>query len=743
MCMFAALFAASLTGAVAQPPVVLGQLSCGAKVLAVQDANQGWGLCVEEAGLACAVQPQPAAVEIWNEESHDIVRQAAAYDSVATQDGALVGKARLVYREVAIDLTDRWIIDGAILRVARTVRVTGHASGGFLSEVALRLAASTVAWPDVQWFAPGMVYGGFDNLTGNAIGGRAYYQPGRYVVRIREDRLPAPLLAAYFADGTTLTVLDPAPCGRTTAAESVTVQPGTLIDSRFRFGSVGAQEGDAGLSLGYWFPGTEGEQTYQGNTYPDGQLHEWRRRYHPLSDGHVQQYEVAFRFGREDDFSKSMASAWRWAWQALHPQVNPHDIELTRRVVVDALASNVVEVADRAGIPNAVPAVSDDHAAPCAWTVMGFTGKAIEAAEFMLAESLLDNTERGTQLRRQAERIIASFLRLRMAPPEAEGFFIETGQPTTALAHLPHHPEIYLRSFGDDVKALLRAYERERRHNRDHPEWLAWAQQFADWLLTQQQPKGGFPRAWLPKEGTVYSASPNSTYNAIPLLILLYRHTGHANYLDAAVRAGEFCWANGQAEGRFIGGTIDNPDVLDKEAGTLSLEAYLLLHEATGEPQWLDRAKAAANYAETWIYLWDVPMPEDADDHSLHWKCGVPTVGLQLIATGHSLVDAFMSFDVDEYAKLYQLTGDEHYRDVARILLHNTKGMVAFPNRSYDLRGPGWQQEHFSLAPPRGYGLHRLWLPWVATSQLNGIFGLMELDSQLFQQLADRASSSR
>jgi hypothetical protein len=27
-------------------------------------------------------------------------------------------------------------------------------------------------------------------------------------------------------------------------------------------------------------------------------------------------------------------------------------------------------------------------------------------------------------------------------------------------------------------------------------------------------------------------------------------------------------------------------------------------------------------------------------------------------------------------------------------------------------------------------------LPWVATSQLNGIFGLMEFDPELFEQLA-------
>jgi hypothetical protein len=179
--------------------------------------------------------------------------------------------------------------------------------------------------------------------------------------------------------------------------------------------------------------------------------------------------------------------------------------------------------------------------------------------------------------------------------------------------------------------------------------------------------------------------------------------------------------------------------VPDKEAGTLALEAYLALHEATGEARWLERARAAAAYAETWIYLWDVPMAEGEEASGLHWKPGVPTTGVQLIATGHSLVDAYMAFDADEYARLYRAGGDAHDREVARLLLHNTKAMLALPGRGYDLAGPGWQQEHWSLAPRRGRGLHRGWLPWVATSQLNGVVGLEEGDPELYRELAGEA----
>ena len=700
-----------------------------------RNEDGSWGFAVTEAGLASVEQPRPVQVEILDEPKGEVRTHSVGYATLTqTERGASAAGRLTLDGGAAFEFNDRWEFRGDTLRLERTVRVHGNAPGGFLTAAILPMTTPR-AWPDVEWFAPGMIYGGFKSLSPAAIGGREHYRPGAYIARIREDRLPAPLLAGRFADGTTLAVLNPAPNGDTTAADADSLQGGTMTDERFRFGAIGAEEHARGLCFGYWFPGSEGEVTYVGNTYPGGQLHQWRRRFHPIRDGLEQRYAVAFRFGHADGLAACCRDTWRWAWQALKPRVNTHDIPTARARIVDALAANVIEAGERAGIPNAVSAVPGPEHRD-AKTVMGFTGKAIESAEFLLAEARLDDTASGAELRGKAEKIIASFLRLKMAPPESEGFIIATGQPATALSHAPGHPEVYLRSFGDDIKALLRAYERERQTSRDHPEWLAWARQFADWLLTQQQPAGGFPRAWLAPQGTVFSDSPNAAFNAIPLLVRMHRLTKDGKYLAAAVRAAEFCWNNGQSQGRFVGGTIDNPDVLDKEAATLSLEAYLLLFETTGQRKWLDRARVAADIAETWIYLWNVPLPADADNGRLHWKRGVPTTGLQLIATGHSLVDAYMAFDADEFARLSRHTGDEHYRDVTRILLHNTKAMVDLPAHPHDLRGPGWQQEHYSLAPPRGRGLHRLWLPWVATSQLNGIFGLMEFDQKLFEELA-------
>jgi hypothetical protein len=133
-------------------------------------------------------------------------------------------------------------------------------------------------------------------------------------------------------------------------------------------------------------------------------------------------------------------------------------------------------------------------------------------------------------------------------------------------------------------------------------------------------------------------------------------------------------------------------------------------------------------------------MPLDATDTELHWKKGVPALGFQgITAMNSGSVDEYLDWAVPSYARLFKYTGDRHYLDVARVLLHDTKQMVALPKRQYDMRGIGWQQEGWRMGPGgggRGTSGHRFWLPWISANHLHGISGLEELDPALYQQLS-------
>ena len=287
-----------------------------------------WGVAISNAGLASVSRPQPVELEFSPESNPGNI--LAGYDSVTLAPDGFTGRASIEGpARTRFFVADQWRATGPDLQLARTVTVKGNATNGFMSGFQFDFAGPR-AWTNAEWFAPGMIYGGFDHLSDKAIGGKAHYKPGDYTVRIREDRLPAPLFLAHFNDNTWIAVLNSAPRGGTTAKDANDVLGVALTDQRFQFGAIGGQERKGRLSLGYWFPGSEGEVTYAGNTYPGGQLHQWRRRYHPIQDGLVQQYTVCFRLGRQQPFADAMSSAWRWAWQTLKPKVNRHDIGAVR-----------------------------------------------------------------------------------------------------------------------------------------------------------------------------------------------------------------------------------------------------------------------------------------------------------------------------------------------------------------------------------------------------------------------------
>lgn len=705
-----------------------------ARLTLLRGADNRWGLAVSGAGAASVREEAPVCLELYRLTGLvDEVR--TGYDAVQVVGGTQAnGSARIAGPDgTCFDVTDAWTVEGGVLRLSRQVVVHGVSPGGFASGVSLA-HPETHGREEVDYFAPGVLYGGTEGLLEAAIGGPKTYTSGQGIIQLREDRLPAPAFGVRFADGSALTVLDPTPDGATTREDSHEGMGRLLVDERLRFGAVGVRPADGHQAQGFWFPGSEGDMSYNLRPFlaPDGPVG-WSRRFHPIREGAAQTYRVDFRFSEGETFPAYVRNAWRWASDTLHPTVAPQDLTAVRHSVVDRLASLTRQVSDRTGLPNYTDALTGGHDEDRR-AVMGFLGKNLEAAEFLLADADLDpNPARAAHDRQLGLGIFASFGRLKLDPPAGEGFNLDTGEPVLAL---PRDGRVYLRSFGDDLKAALRAYFREARHGRTHPEWLAWTRSFGDWLLTQQQENGSFPRSWRPGSGEVADPSPQSSYNPVPFLVLLSRATGNPKYLEAASQAADFCWSHGQSEGRFVGGTIDNPNVLDKEAATLSLEGYAALYDATHDERWLTRACAAADAAETWIYLWNVPMPADEDDAALPWKRGATTVGAQLISTGHSATDEYMAFDADVYARLARWTHDDHYLRVAGLLLHNTKAMTAIPGRTYDLRGPGWQQEHWTFAPARGFGNHRGWLPWVATSQLKGIFGLMEFDPELYERLA-------
>ena len=718
-----------------------GRLQTGATVSFARSSAGEWGIEITGASAPRVQQPKPARLEVYRADD-DIRQLAAGYETVRKTAAGIDASATIAYGEgVAFHISDQWSLSGAVLSVHRQVEVAGNAPGGFDSSVLFTVDPS-IGWSDVNYLAPGTLYGDPTYDGAGSPGGTANYAARRFMMR--EDILPAPLFALSFANGTSVAVLDPSPRGDTTVEE--TPAKTAMTDARFQFGALGAwQASEGAIEFGFLFPGTTGSMGGGRGTpvAPPGTTR-WMRRYHPIATGVAHSYQVSFRFGQNESFRDVTRDTWRWAWNTLKPPVYYIDVEQMRRVLIDHLESTAATIDGRTAIPFVLSTMVDDLQWNWTMVAMGFVGKNIECADELLRESDRDPTERGRKMRQTGLAIVSSLIQaLPTAPLSGAGYDLKTGKPWE-----PEHDWLapWLRNATEDMRVLLRAYRRERGQGRLHPEWFDWVKQYCDWLIQQQRADGSFPRRWKRSSNEVAEASGTTSYNPVPLLVLLSEETKDPKYQQSAIRAAEYVWSNYGTRGVFIGGAIDNPNITDKEAGMLSVEAYLSLYDATKEPKWLERAKAAANFAESWIWIWNLPMPPDQDDAKLHYKKGVPTVGVQgITAAASGGVDEYLDWAVPSYAKLYNLTKDQHYLDVARVLLHDTKSMVALPGRRYDVKGIGWQQEGWRVGQgaSRGIGGHRFWLPWVSANHLYGMAGLEEYDPALYKLLSTKPAAAK
>lgn len=739
--------------------------------------NGRWGVAISESGSEIASSTQPAAIILLSGTAPDSL--SSSYQSIKKEGKAVVASSTIRHGNTRFIFTDRWSAKNGGISMDRTVRVSGdEPDAGYLSRISITLTKTT-DWKSCRYLIPGLIYGE-PHTSPMSKGGQKYMDAQFFSVR--EDCLSAPMATIVNPDNSWITLLDPSPDGNTTWAESCAGADDTVIDPSLGFGAMEIRGNGGAISLGFNYPGTTEDfpmrfmgQPSNGNSNA-GEVSRPMWRLHPVISGQEQHYCLTLKLGRGSSFPEIQKQTWRWAWQTLGPKVKPLDEDMIEKDLINHLSDRVLSYGGRTGVPFVIdaqsgrpgsfrPAVSNFRSGthtpeiednikwgrqlgfnidPSAaeldiwpYAVFGFCGKHMEIAQLFEREADIDATARGNHLRAQAEAIINTFVKyFPLDPPVGEGINLRTGR----VGNIHGGSSFSIRPIGEDLNSFLILLEQEEKQGRSHPEWLAWCKTFADWLLPFQREDGSFPADWT--DGKISDRSGSKTYGVIPMYMRLGRMTGDEKYTKAALSAAEFMWQNYGTKAVYLGAT-GGSSVADKESGMLSMDAFLTVYEFTRDKKWLERADAAADYTESWIWIWNVPMPAGADPGLLGWKPGVSTIGVNGIGSNDvGGVDQYLAWAVPDYAKLYRYTGDRHYRDVAYILLHGTKAMLAIDGRTYDLAGPGWQQEHWRMNRTRGIGAHRTWLPWISVNHLHGITALKDFDPGLYRELSRKQAEN-
>jgi hypothetical protein len=295
-----------------------------------------------------------------------------------------------------------------------------------------------------------------------------------------------------------------------------------------------------------------------------------------------------------------------------------------------------------------------------------------------------------------------------------------------------------MRVVGDGIKGLLWAWNFEKKRGNDKAEWLSTCKKAANWLLSKQSSDGSFPRSVNYLTDNIKSYSKTNTSHVIPFLVDLYEATGNPEYKNAVISAGNYIYNNSYKPFRYVGGTVDNPDVPDKEAASMALRAYLALYDLNNNEKWLNAAKQTAYYYQTWIYSWNVPIPKD-DPNSI-WPEGRSVTGESAIATANNASDTYAAIDAFNFYRLYLYTHDKQLLSTSKILLKNTKHALNWDkNNPIPGYGFGIANEAMNITIPRGHGVG-FFLPWQTNNYLEpmvllkdvfGYFDIQKIESNL------------
>jgi hypothetical protein len=656
---------------------------------------------------------QPICLQLLTQDGAT-VWLSNCYSSVIRSGSVLFCLGKVQTRAGSVfEFTDRFQpgLEKGCLMLSREVEVRRRADvdAGFLSRFSVR-ASTPQPLKQYEVFIPGIWYLDNRNVPAHALAGDLSED---YFI-CREDRIPIPLvMMRNKLQGATLTLIHCSPDGSTCLAD---YEADRVVNPQIQVASLGVlNQPNAAAAL--YYPASEGQRSYLrrgpdrgSRTQPEG----WVERFHPVQPGVKHAYTLLIALSQEAGFPEAMRHAWRLGFEQLHPPVATVDVAACFEASIQLIArwSRITRGAPGVPFRLRLPQGELEDEEKINYQ-MGFVGQQIPLAYHLLRYGLLHTNEALVQ---KGEATLDFWATNSLTPEGLPRTWFDTWPE-------PHwrRYNTFLRVASDGMVGAVLAYDVMAAAGRPKAEWLAFCRKFGDWLVARQQPDGSWYREYN-FDSTPASTGKQNSSHPIRYLVDLFKLTGDRQYLEAALRAGAWCWTNTHQAFCYVGGTVDNPNVMDKEAGFIALDAFLALHDATSEERWLKAAAQAADFTETWTYCWSVPIP--AEDERVTYPRGATTTGFSLIACGHSGADLFLAGAAFLFYRLYLQTGDRHYADMARQFLYNTRQSMDI-NGSLGYGYPGLCTEALSLAPPRGRGVNT-WLPWLSYSMMEPVAQLQE-----------------
>lgn len=660
------------------------------------------------------------------------------YESVSCEDGKLVAKGTLKLKSgSAFAFVDAYEVVDEVFRVNRHVEVVKAGTDlGFSSKFSL-YATSSAEPKDYDCFAPGCWYRqnqyAHDHIMGKDLECEYYW--------MWETRCALPMFAMYHKEsGESVCVSRWA--SDVTLRDLDIMHSENIVDPTFTIGAVGMSKpenhtlnymyygfkitGDnpnpeepQGLSIDYVYPAAEGQKpmiNHYGGLDFKNRARSFQRVNHPVKEGFVQDYTIAVKMEQYDTYHEMMRVEWRNVYDRMRDKLFEVDNTKFFHDCMNIFMKFTNKYDDSYGLPFACQLPDMDISSIS--FQFGFVGQQPGIGYLLMRYGLQEQNEEAYE---KGMGILE--------------FWVKKAMTEEGLPQMCYHPGLkgfepypfYTRMLADGMEAILDSYVYLHKRGTEKTSWLEFCKTTADWLVNAQNEDGSFYRAYY-RDGSIRMDSLSNTPSIIRFLVQMYLVTKDERYKAAALKAGDWSYDNCYRNLEYRGGTCDNTDIQDKEAGIYGVFGFLALYDLTGEDKWLEALKSAADYVETWTYAWTFPIKTPWTRHPFNKY----SISGQSIITIFGGADVYMACCAYVFYRLYLITKDDHYLDFAEFVYKNTRQSNDIDGScGYCMPGLGHESGNFS---GQNFQSHYHWLPWCTfveaepSARLFDTFGAYEID---------------
>ena len=300
----------------------------------------------------------------------------------------------------------------------------------------------------------------------------------------------------------------------------------------------------------------------------------------------------------------------------------------------------------------------------------------------------------------------------------------------------------FTRMAVDAMEGLFDAYRLATAHGIKVEGWIESVKACAEWFVRTQNSDGSWYRCynyqgeyykgnesdipWNPGDITRSTSKNNSTM-PVRFLGKMYEFTNDSKYLNSIKKAGDFIYEKLYPKHAYFGGTCDNPDCMDKEAGVYAMYAYDTLYTLTKDEKWLECLEQAAVFTMSSVLTVSFKIQKSVSSLKAAFplQCGYSD-GLSYICCSGTSIDNYAAYIYYQLFRLYIYTGETVYYDMAEFIQQNTKSTMDWDgklNYSYKSLTP-----EASTIYSFGYNsatdddnVMGVWLPWQSAANAEPI----------------------